>query len=112
VRRIAPVLRSARVALAGALQQGGPFGDIPGERGRAAELGGRLIVAAEPGQQVAADPGQVVVIGQDGGGQQPLTVTNERTLASSEKVPPRCPSGRSPFEASAAGRTEEAGHRS
>src|SRR5580693_5623768 len=59
-----------RVAVGGALQQDGAFGDVLGERGRAAELGGGLVVAAEPGQQVTADAGQVVVAGQRGFGGQ------------------------------------------
>src|SRR5260370_2030208 len=47
----------ARVAVGGAFQQDGAFGDVPGERGRAAELGGRLAVAAAAGPQGPADRG-------------------------------------------------------
>src|SRR5260370_38509864 len=50
----------ARVALGGALQQHGTFGDVPGGRGRAAELGGRPTVPAEPRPQTPAGAGQVV----------------------------------------------------
>src|SRR5439155_22360839 len=45
-------LSPARVALGGALQQHGAFGDVPGERCGAAELLSRLTVPAEPRQQV------------------------------------------------------------
>src|SRR5690242_21650236 len=60
----AELLSPARVAPGGAPQQHGSFGDVLGERGRAAEFLGRLAIAAEPRQQVTADAGQVVVPGQ------------------------------------------------
>src|SRR5690349_20184034 len=55
-----PDSSNACVTLGGALQQDGAFWEVPGERGRAAELAGRLVVAAEPGQKVGAHAGQVV----------------------------------------------------
>jgi hypothetical protein len=63
-----PLNSSARLTVTGALQQHGPFGHISRECGGAAEVGGGLAVAAEPGQQVAADAGQVVGPGQPGAG--------------------------------------------
>jgi DNA-binding PadR family transcriptional regulator len=59
-RELAPLSLLARL---GSPQQHGSLRDVPGQPGRAAELGGRLAVPAEPGQQVTADAGQVVVAG-------------------------------------------------
>ncbi len=46
----------------GAAEQHGAFARVAGERGGALELGARLPPAAEPGEQVAADARQEVVV--------------------------------------------------
>src|SRR5262245_65049009 len=54
----------ARRAGGGAVEEDGALACVAGQRGGALELGARLLVAAEPGQQVAADAGQEMVAAQ------------------------------------------------
>jgi DNA-binding transcriptional MerR regulator len=54
-------LRAAGIALGGAPQQHGTFGDVPGQRRRPPELRRRLRVPAEPRQQIPAHARQIVI---------------------------------------------------
>ena len=69
-----PSVRSgpASVLAGRATQEEGPLGVVLGHAGRSGELAARLVVAAEPGEQVAADARQQVVVGEGFGGDEPV----------------------------------------